>query len=60
MALKPLGSMSDEAVKLQQLLREQDTTFVNNIDMSNLRKSIDNDCKSASELAIKILVRFLI
>ena len=53
MALKPLGSMSDEAVKLQQLLREQDTTFVNNIDMSNLRKSIDNDCKSASELAIK-------
>ena len=53
MASKPLGSMSDEAVKLQQLLRAQDTTFVDNIDMSDLRKSIDAECKSASELAIK-------
>lgn len=49
MALKPLGSMSDEAVKLQQLLRAQNTTFVDNINMSELRKSIDDECKPASD-----------
>ena len=38
MALKPLGSMSDEAVKLQQLLRAQNTTIIDNINMSELRK----------------------
>ena len=53
MALKLLGSMSDEAVKLQQLLRAQNTTFIDNINMSELRKSIDDECKPASELAIK-------
>jgi hypothetical protein len=44
MVLKPLGSMSDEAVKLQQRLREKNTNFVDNIDMSDLRKSIDDEC----------------
>jgi len=53
MVLKPLGSMSDEAEKLQQRLREKNTNFVDNIDMSDLRKSIDDECKLASELAIK-------
>ena len=53
MVLKPLGSMSDESVKLQQRLREKNTNFVDNIDMSDLRKSIDDECKLASELAIK-------
>ena len=44
MVLKPLGSMSDESVKLQQRLREKNTNFVDNIDMSDLRKSIDDEC----------------